>query len=74
MRTFVTRLAENDGGKIDYAKMIRLINWRMNPVERPGYSSLVSDEGWMGNQPAAQVKSVNVHALLLDLGGISRGD
>jgi Ca2+-binding EF-hand superfamily protein len=72
LRAFIAGLADHHGGRVDYAEMVRLLNWRFTPTEPLRLESSAGDDAWFGNKPASLVQQVNMQALLQDLMGVKR--
>ncbi|XP_070539329.1 EF-hand domain-containing family member C2-like [Ptychodera flava] len=71
LRTIISRLEMNEQGQVNYASVIRLLNWRENPITNVQYTQppLTLDQSWTGNKPSEGIQYVNYVALMQVLFG-----
>ncbi|KAK3586545.1 hypothetical protein CHS0354_022677 [Potamilus streckersoni] len=69
LRALLELVPANESGQIEYAPLVRQLNWRDFPVPPMQYQPINQDENWKGNTAKNVVKEINYNALLDDLLG-----
>ncbi|XP_077987330.1 EF-hand domain-containing family member C2-like [Glandiceps talaboti] len=71
LRTIISRMEMNEQGQVNYANVVRLLNWRENPITNVKYTQppMSLDQTWTGNKPSDGIQYVNYVALMQTLFG-----